>query len=90
MLYIPHPIGSAFQNYSVPGLFLAQGKFTSPPQILVTAEHMVKDQKHDAATSWIEEVTPTSFKVCLRELQDFDGLHSKIYVVSRQRESRGN
>ena len=60
-----------------------QGKFDSTPYVVVTAEHMVKDQKHDAATTWVEEATADSFKVCLRELQDFDGLHSKIYIVSR-------
>ena len=53
-----------------------------PPQVLVTSEHMVEDQKHDAATLWTQDITTTSFKICLRELQNFDGIHKNIHVVS--------
>ena len=47
----------------------------------MTAEHMNIDLKHDAATVWVEDVFTSSFRICLRELQDFDGLHENIRVV---------
>jgi hypothetical protein len=52
--------------------------------VLVTAEHHRRSLKHDAAALWLEDVTSSSFKVCLRELQNFDGPHQDIYVVSTQ------
>jgi hypothetical protein len=52
--------------------------------VLVTAEHHRRSLKHDAASLWLEDVTSSSFKVCLRELQNFDGPHQDIYVVSTQ------
>jgi hypothetical protein len=50
--------------------------------VLVTAEHYRRSLKHDAASIWLEDVTSSSFKVCMRELQNFDGPHQDIYVVS--------
>ena len=38
--------------------------------------------KHDAATVWVEDASTKSFRNCLRELQDFDGLHENIRVVN--------
>ena len=38
--------------------------------------------KHDAATVWVEDASTKSFRICLRELQDFDGLHENIRVVN--------
>jgi hypothetical protein len=61
-----------------------KGSFTSTPTVLVTAEHHRRSLKHDAASLWLEDVTSSSFKVCLRELQNFDGPHQDIYVVSTQ------
>lgn len=58
-----------------------QEKFSEPPYILATAEHMSTGVKHDAATVWIENASTRSFRICLRELQDFDGLHENIRVV---------
>ena len=52
--------------------------------MLVTAEHYRRSLKHDAASIWLEDVTSSSFKVCMRELQNFDGPHQDIYVVSLQ------
>jgi hypothetical protein len=49
--------------------------------VVVAAQHGVLGQKHDAATTWVEDVTNTSFRICLRELQDFDGLHRDVSVV---------
>ena len=60
-----------------------QGKFSSTPYILITAEHTAVNLKHDAATIWIEDANPSTFKICLRELQNFDGMHKKIMVVTR-------
>ena len=63
-------------------LFHFQKQFSSEPSVVLSAEHMVLKQKHDAVTVWVEDVTTTSFKICLRELQNFDGLHKDIRVVS--------
>lgn len=59
-----------------------QGKFSEPPYTLVTAEDMCTGLKHDAATVWVENALTKSFRICLRELQDFDGLHENIRVVN--------
>ena len=32
---------------------------------------------------WVEELTEDSFKICLREVKIFDGLHRGITIVSR-------
>ena len=37
---------------------------------------------HDAASVWLEDVSASSFKICLRELQNFAGVHDEILVVS--------
>lgn len=55
--------------------------FKEDPVTLVTAEHMRTGRKYDAALIWTEDTTKTSFKVCLREMQNFDGKHEDIYVV---------
>ena len=36
---------------------------------------------HDAASVWLEDVSAGSFKICLRELQNFAGVHDDISVV---------
>ncbi|XP_028411847.1 uncharacterized protein LOC114534584 [Dendronephthya gigantea] len=59
---------------------ISLGSFSSTPTVLVTAEHYRLSLKHDAASLWLEDVTSSSFKVCLRELQNFDGPHQDIYV----------
>lgn len=48
--------------------------------MLLTAEHSKRDVKHDAATLWVENTQLNTFKVCLRELQNFDGQHKDIKV----------
>ena len=50
--------------------------------MLVTSEHLRTGKKYDATLIWTEDVTKDSFKVCLRELQNFDGKHQDINVVS--------
>jgi len=61
-----------------------QGKFEEAPAVLVTSEHLRTGKNSDAALIWTENVTKDSFKVCLRELQNFDGKHQNIGVVSGQ------
>lgn len=56
--------------------------FKEDPVTLVTAEHVRTGKKYDAALIWTEDTTKTSLKVCLREMQNFDGKHEDIYVVS--------
>ena len=52
------------------------------PLVFVTAAHHHAGLKRDAASVWIEDVTQSSFKVCLRELQNYAGSHEDVYVVS--------
>ena len=51
--------------------------------MLLTAKHAALKRKRDSATLWTEDITKTSFKICIRELQNFDGKHKDISVVSR-------
>ena len=37
--------------------------------------------KRDAASIWLEDISLSSFKLCLRELQNYAGSHEDIYVV---------
>ena len=57
-------------------------KFPSAPSVFVTAKHHHSGLKRDAASIWIEDVTQSSYKVCLRELQNYAGSHKDISVVS--------
>ena len=52
------------------------------PSVSVTAKHYNPGLKHDIASSWIEDVTQPSCKVCLRELQNYAGSHQDVVVVS--------
>ena len=61
--------------------FFFQEKFSRAPYILVSKEHSFSGRKHDAATVWAENIESTKFTVCLREMQNFDGLHESIIVV---------
>ena len=49
--------------------------------VLVTAEHYRSSLMHDATSVWLEDVSASSFKICLRELQNFAGVHDDISVV---------
>ena len=62
-------------------LLLFQNKFKDEPVVLITAEHLRTGKEYDAALIWTEDLTKDSFKVCLRELQNFDGKHEDISVV---------
>ena len=64
------------------GVYISQGKFKSAPTVLVSAEHEKRGVKHDASSVWVEDATTTSFKICIRELQNFDGAHQSIHIVS--------
>ncbi|XP_022806681.1 uncharacterized protein LOC111343760 isoform X1 [Stylophora pistillata] len=58
----------------------SKDKFKSTPVVLVTAEHLRTGIEYDAALIWTEDATKDSFKVCLREMQNFDGKHEDINV----------
>ena len=62
-------------------LFL-QGKFSENPFVFVTVAHHHAGLKRDAASVWLEDITASSCKICLRELQNYAGSHKDIYVVS--------
>ena len=55
--------------------------FSSVPKVQVTVKHGIPNQKQDAMSFWIENVTRSQLKVCLRESRTFDGPHSNIVVV---------
>ncbi|CAH3165282.1 unnamed protein product, partial [Pocillopora meandrina] len=59
---------------------LPSGKFSVMPSVFVTAAHHHAGLKRDAASVWIEDLTQSSFKVCLRELQNYAGSHEDVYV----------
>ena len=59
-----------------------EGKFSVIPSVFVTATHHHAGLKRDAASVWIEDVTQSSFKLCLRELQNYAGSHEDVHVVS--------
>ena len=52
------------------------------PSVFVTAKHYNPGIKRDAASVWIEDITKSSCKVCLRELQNYAGSHQDVVVVS--------
>ena len=66
-------------NHSV--LKLTQNKFKETPVVLVTSEHLRTGKEYDASLIWTEDPNKDSFKVCLREMQNFDGKHEDINVV---------
>ncbi|XP_078382504.1 uncharacterized protein LOC144665192 isoform X1 [Oculina patagonica] len=67
--------GTSCQTVTLPN-----GKFSNPPTIFTTAEHHRSRLKHDATSVWLEDVSSSSFKICLRELQNFAGVHDDISV----------
>ncbi|KAM7438973.1 hypothetical protein ABFA07_011593 [Porites harrisoni] len=56
------------------------GKFPEAPIVLVTSEHLRTGKEYDASLIWIEDLTKDSVKICLREMQNFDGRHQDITV----------
>ncbi|XP_028515600.1 uncharacterized protein LOC110241445, partial [Exaiptasia diaphana] len=61
--------------------FYFRQAFASVPHVFVTAHHNVLDNKHDAATVWVEGITRNDFTVCMREARTFDGRHKDIDVT---------
>ncbi|XP_073250982.1 uncharacterized protein [Porites lutea] len=55
-------------------------RFQSLPTILVTPSHLVPERPQDAMAVWVENLTQSSFKICLREVKIFDGFHQNIKV----------
>ena len=49
--------------------------------MFVTVAHHHAGLKSDAASIWLEDISLSSFKLCLRELQNYAGSHEDIYVV---------
>jgi len=89
MAYQGAPNGGVAGNTRIPQwwtgtkceeITLPNGKFSVTPTILATADHMSSAFKHDAASLWIENATSSNFYICLRELQNYDGLHEDIFV----------
>ena len=80
---LPSKLKSTYSSILLTFLFgELQGKYTEPPTIFTTAVHYRSSLMHDATSVWLEDVSTTSFKICLRELQNFAGVHDDISVVS--------
>ena len=56
-------------------------KFSKEPSVFVTVAHHHAGLKRDAASIWLEDISQSSFKICLRELQNYAGSHEDVYVV---------
>ncbi|XP_073250793.1 uncharacterized protein [Porites lutea] len=54
--------------------------FFVEPSVFVTVAHHHAGLKRDAASIWLEDISLSSFKLCLRELQNYAGSHEDIYV----------
>ncbi|PFX14674.1 hypothetical protein AWC38_SpisGene21153 [Stylophora pistillata] len=89
MAYQGAPNGGVTGNTRIPEwwtgtkcieISLPKDKFAATPLILATADHVTSAFKHDAASLWIENATSSTFYICLRELQNYDGLHEAILV----------
>ncbi|KXJ04678.1 hypothetical protein AC249_AIPGENE20082, partial [Exaiptasia diaphana] len=50
------------------------------PVVFVSAYHQRPRDDNNAASIWTEDVTPEDFKVCLREVKNFDGVHRYFKV----------
>ncbi|CAH3182513.1 unnamed protein product [Porites lobata] len=55
-------------------------RFATPPIVLATPSHRFPERPQDAMAVWVEELTEYSFKICLREVKIFDGLHKGITI----------
>ncbi|KAJ7362165.1 hypothetical protein OS493_013259 [Desmophyllum pertusum] len=55
--------------------------FSLVPKVHVTVQHATLDQRQDAMSIWMENVTTRQFEVCLRESRAFDGAHNNLVVV---------
>ena len=55
--------------------------FSAVPKLHVTVKHGTPNQKQDAMSVWIENISRSRFEVCLQESRTFDGPHSNIMVV---------
>ena len=62
--------------------------FDSPPIVLATLRHSVPGVRRDAATLWAEDVGTSSFSLCARELQNFDGAHKNVSIVRHNKSAR--
>ncbi|CAH3186612.1 unnamed protein product, partial [Porites evermanni] len=60
--------------------FLSSLFFSKEPSVFVTVAHHHAGLKRDAASIWLEDISLSSFKLCLRELQNYAGSHEDIYV----------
>ena len=58
-------------------------RFATPPIVLATASHQFPERPQDAMAVWVEDLNEDSFKICLREVEIFDGLHKGITIVSK-------
>ena len=85
-LFCPTSITCNILRVSIPCSHLTsvipKDKFPQSPYVLVSSKHTYSGRKHDAATVWAEDIEKGKFTVCLREMQNFDGMHENITVVS--------
>ena len=68
-------------------VLILQGKFSVKPSMFVTAKHHNPGLKSDAASVWVEDITQSSCKICMRELQNYAGSHRDVLVVSNVKQN---
>ena len=81
--HFPRGLLTETDTYSFSHFFFSVVKFSKEPSVFVTVAHHHAGLKRDAASIWLEDITRSSFKICLRELQNYAGSHEDIYVVCR-------
>ena len=58
--------------------------FTKAPYDYATPVQRQPEKEGDASLIWVESISTFGFKLCLRELKNFDGAHSSIRAVSEK------
>jgi hypothetical protein len=61
--------------------FLFQAFYTTP-KILLSVQHSGSTERKDVMSFWAEDVTEIHFRVCVREMVSFSGIHDNLYLVS--------
>ena len=56
--------------------------FTKAPNVYATPVQRQPEKEGDVSLIWVESISTFGFKLCLRELKNFDGVHSNIRAVS--------
>jgi len=70
------------QLYVVRCLYFCQQRLKPAPEVFVTPIHRFPQERKNAASVWTEDASSSGFKIFLREVTNFSGVHKHIRVVS--------